>query len=158
MTTESPALRQFDKALETVHHDCVAIQLLEILFESSERYFTSVTSMECRSRFLPKGGNSDLKQPLQLFHGRRKHARAELLKNCHLINQYLLKEFHRGIDIAGVNPAEETTAADYDTGKLDAWVRELLFGVFCQRERLRGSRGEAEVAPPLLRFIFPVLV
>lgn len=133
MTTESSTTGQFDEALKTVHHDSVATQLLEILFESAERYFASVTSMECRSRLLPEGAPGVMQQ-LQLFHSRRQHARSNLLKNCQITNQYLLKEFQRGLQVAGVNPSEETVVSDYDTEKLDVWARELLFGVFCQRE------------------------
>ena len=135
MTSKSTVLKQFDETLEAVRHDCVATQLLEILFESAERYFTSVTSMECRSRLLPDQDDPALTQQLQLHKVRRQHARSNLLKNCHIANQYLIKEFRKGLKVAGVKPTGKTVASHYDTEKLDVWVRELLFGVFCQRER-----------------------
>ncbi|AJF08153.1 DUF3232 domain-containing protein [Geoalkalibacter subterraneus] len=131
---EECALERFNKVVEVVAGDDVAVSLLEKLLDSAERYFGTVCKMEARlkmARFRLEG--EELRDLTETLDRNRRMAHEALISNLHIFNRYALKEFGEDMPIGGV--FSKNPEAIRDRIAVGDWAGELLCALYVRRKR-----------------------
>lgn len=130
-------MNRYNKVIQMIAKDEVAVRLLEGLIDAATRYFGKVVHMENRiatAKLRLEG--EELRSLIEDLDRTRHYAHEALISDLHIFNRYLVKEF--GEELAeeflqgGIFPKPE---AIRDRIAIADWAGDLLCGIYQNRKR-----------------------
>lgn len=134
---EEGTMNRYNKVVQIIAQDEVAVRLLEGLIDAASRYFERVIQMENRlatAKFRLEG--EELRSLTEDLDRSRRFAHEALISDLHIFNRYLVKEFgeellEEGL-AGGIFPRPE---AIRDRIAIADWAGDLLCGIYQNRKR-----------------------